>query len=186
MCFYITATLPKNTDIESIRSILDRYNMAFSPIINNNLSSQLRVGELYFRATKDYCDCDTSLGILNREREYQKLLNSKKIKVLRKKKWSESEIDEWIKKKLQKKPSHNKPSITENERQLDIERWKNFIYDLINSKEVFRIGLLKHWYKYGIQNEEFFVKKTVKLSKDEITSEILLNLEEDVLYEFFP
>lgn len=64
MCFYITTTLPKDTDIESIRTILDRYNIAFSPINKSNLISQLRPGELYFRATKDYCDCDTSLGIL--------------------------------------------------------------------------------------------------------------------------
>ena len=63
MCFYITTTLPKKTDIISIRTILDRYNMAFTPIENNFLKSQFRPGELYFRATKDYCDCDTSLGI---------------------------------------------------------------------------------------------------------------------------
>lgn len=179
-------TLPKNIDIESIRVILDKYNMIFSPISNNNLNSQLRPGELYFRATKDYCDCDTSLGILNRERDYQKLLNSKKVKTLKKKKWTESEIDEWIIKKLQKKPSHSKRFITENERQLDIKRWTNFIHDPIESNEISRIGILKHWYKYGLQNEDFTLKRTVKLHVDETTSEILLNLEEDVLYEFSP
>jgi hypothetical protein len=86
MCFYITATLPENSDIESIRLILDKYKMAFSPINNIKLRSQLRPGELYFRATKDYCDCDTSLGILNREMKYRKLLKSKKVRNLRKKK----------------------------------------------------------------------------------------------------
>jgi len=85
MCFYITATLPKNTSIESLKTLLDRYNMAFFPIKNNNVSPQFRLGELYFRATKDYCDCDTSLGILNRKREYQHLLNSKKVRTLKKK-----------------------------------------------------------------------------------------------------
>jgi len=185
MCFYVTTTLPKDIEIESIRTILDRYNMAFSPINNINLSSQLRPGELYFRATKDYCDCDTSLGILNRESEYQMLLNSKKVKTLKKKKWTECEIDEWIRKKLQKKPSHSKRSITEKEQQLDVNRWINLIDDLINSKEVTRIGLLKHWYKYGLQNEDL-TKKNVKLHIDELTSDILLNMEEDVLYEFFP
>ena len=94
MCFYITTTLPKDTNIDSIKTILNRYNMAFSPINNINLRTQLRPGELYFRATKDYCDCDTSLGILNRESEYQVLLSSKKVKTLKKKKWTESEIDE--------------------------------------------------------------------------------------------
>ncbi|NVM19303.1 MAG: hypothetical protein HWN80_16475 [Candidatus Lokiarchaeota archaeon] len=186
MCFYITTTLPENTDIESIRTILDRYNMALSPIKNNNLSSQLRPGELYFRATKDYCDCDTSLGFLNREVEYQKLLNSKKVKTLRKKKWTESEIDEWIRMKLQNKPSHSKSSITQKERHLDIERWTNFILEIINSNEVSRIGILKHWYRYGLNDEEITLKRTVKSSIDEIKPKFLLNLEENVLYEFFP
>lgn len=186
MCFYITTTLPKKADIESIRTIIDKYNMIFTPISNYNIISQLRSGELYFRATKDYCDCDTSLGILNRKREYQKLLNSKKVKTLRKKKWTESEIDEWIIKKLQKKSSHSKCFITEKERQLDIQRWTNFILDLMESKKISRIGILKHWYKYGLQNEDFTLKSTIKMHVDEITSELLLNLEEDVLYEFSP
>ncbi|MFX1328975.1 MAG: hypothetical protein ACFE91_12690 [Promethearchaeota archaeon] len=85
MCYYITTTLPENTNIESIRTILDKYNMDFSPINNNNVRSQLCPEELYFQATKDYCDCDKSLGLLNRDTEYRKLLNSKKVKTLRKK-----------------------------------------------------------------------------------------------------
>ncbi|NVM36659.1 MAG: hypothetical protein HWN81_13775 [Candidatus Lokiarchaeota archaeon] len=186
MCFYITSALPNDTNIESIRTIIDQYNMAFSPINNINLSSQIRPGELYYRATKDYCDCDTSLGILNREREYQKLLNSKKVKTLKKKKWTVGEINDWIRNKLQKKPIHSKGSITEHERQLDIERWINFIIKIIKSKKVSRIGILKHWYKYGLQDEDFTLKRTVKLHIDEVKPELLLDLEEDVLYEFFP
>ena len=186
MCYYITTTLPKDTEIDSIKTILDRYNMAFSPINNINLSSQLRPGELYFRATKDYCDCDTSLGILNRESEYQILLSSKKVKTLKKKKWTESEIDEWIRKKLQKKPSHSKRSTTEKERQLDIDRWVNFILEIINSNKATRIGILKHWYRYGLHDEVITIKRTVKSYIDEAKSELLLDLEEDVLYEFFP
>ncbi len=186
MCYYITATLPEKTDIESIRTILDKYNMAFSPINNNNVRSQLRPGELYFQATKDYCDCDTSLGILNKDTEYQKLLNSKKVKALRKKKWKESKIDEWIRKKLQNKPIHTKRSITEKEKDLDIKRWINFISEIITSNKISRIGIIKHWYRYGINNEEITLKKTVKLYTDKVKSDFLLNLEGDVLYEFFP
>jgi hypothetical protein len=186
MCFYITSTLPKDTDIESIRPILNQYNMAYTPIKNNNLDKQLRPDELHFRATKDYCDCDSSLGFQNRDREYQELLNSKKVKTLRKKKWTEIEIDEWIKKKLKNKPPHTKRSITENERQLDVNRWIDFISEIINKKIVSRIGVLKHWYTHGLQNEEFNITKTVKLHLDELTSELLVNLAEDVLYVFLP
>ena len=76
--------------------------------------------------------------------------------------------------------------MTERERQLDIERWSNFIMDIINSKEVSRIGILKHWYRYGLQEEEITLIRREKLYVDEIKSEFLLNLEENVLYEFFP
>ena len=184
MCFYITTTLPKKTDIESFRDILNKYNMVFSPIDNSTFSSQLRPGELLFRATKDYCDCDTSLGILNQHRAYQKLLNSKKVKTLRKKKWTQSQIDEWIKEKLQKKSPHSKRSITENERQLDAERWGNFIQEIL--KKVKRIGVFKHWYSASIENEAVSIKRTERIDLQELNANYLLNLEEDVLYEFFP
>ena len=184
MCYYITATLPKDTDIESMKNILDRYNMAFSPIINNNLNQQFPPGELYFRATKDYCDCDTSLGFLNRDREYQELLNSKKVKNLKKKKCTERQIDKWIKKKLQTKPPHIKHSITENERNLDIKRWIEFIGEILTSKKTSRIGVMKHWYTRGLQDEYFKIEKKVKLYLDEISPDILTKLAEDVLYEF--
>ena len=186
MCYYITATLPENTDIQSIKTILDKYNMAFSPINNSNVNSQLRPGELYFQATRDYCDCDTSLGVLNRDAEYQKLLNSKKVRILRKKKWTESKINGWIRKKLENKPSHSKRSITEKERHLDIRRWIDFILEIINSNNVSRIGILKHWYKYGLNDEQITIKNTIKSYIDEIKPDFLLNLKEDILYEFFP
>ena len=87
MCYYITATLPKNTFLENFRNLFYKHNMAFSPLTNTNVSAQLRPEELYFRATKDYCDCGTLLGSRNQMKSYQKLLKSKKVKTLRKKKW---------------------------------------------------------------------------------------------------
>ena len=184
MCFYITATLPEKTDIEPVRDILNRYNMLFSPLDNNTFISQLRSGELLFRATKDYCDCNTSLGLLNQDKVYQELLNSKKVKTLRKKKWTQSQIDEWIKEKLQKKTPHTKRSITENERQLDAERWSNFIQEIL--KKVKRIGVFKHWYSASIENEELSIKRTERINLQKLNRNYLLNLEEDVLYEIFP
>ncbi len=103
MCFYITATLPKGTKIVSLRKILDTYKMEFSKIHNPFIESQLRPNELCFRATKDYCDCDTVLGSLNRLQDFQTLNNSKKVKTLKKKNWSEEDINKWIDQKLKTK-----------------------------------------------------------------------------------
>ncbi|MHA1467582.1 MAG: hypothetical protein ACTSP6_05825 [Promethearchaeota archaeon] len=186
MCFYITTSLPKNTKLEELRNLFNKYNMAFSPLKNANISSQLRPEELYLRATKDYCDCGTILGSLNQLKEYQTLLNSKKVKTLKKKKWTEEEIDKWIQEKLNKKESKHGKKRTPLEEELEINRWLDFLHGLLDSKKVSRIGLLKHWYTRGLHDEEIRIKRTEKAQINAVTSDFLLNLEEDVLYEFFP
>ena len=187
MCFYITATLPKDVDLEQLKDTFNEYNMAFNPIKNNNIQSQLRTGELYFRATKDYCDCGTVLGSSNNLQEYQNLLNSQKVRTLKKKKWTDEEIDKWIKEKLQKKGTSTiGKKLTPMEIDEKIKRWLDFLRSLLDNKKASRIGLLKHWYDKGLQTEEITLTRTEKINIDKITSEFLLNLEEDVLYEFFP
>ncbi|KKL57919.1 hypothetical protein LCGC14_1646340 [marine sediment metagenome] len=86
MCFYITATLPKKTSLENLSSIINKYKMDFTEIQNKKIKSQLRSEELYLRATRGHCNCDSILGSLNPQQEYQKLYNSKKVKTLKKKK----------------------------------------------------------------------------------------------------
>jgi len=187
MCFYITATLPKDVDLEQLKDIFNEYNMAFNPIENDNIQSQLRTGELYFRATKDYCDCGTILGSLNNLQEYQNLLNSQKVRTLKKKKWTDEEIDKWIKEKLQKKGSSPiGKKLTPMEIDEKIKRWLDFLRSLLDNKKASRIGLLKHWYDKALQTEEITLTRTEKINIDKITPDFLLNLEEDVLYEFFP
>ena len=187
MCFYITATLPKDVDLEELKDIFNEYNMAFDPIENDNIKSQLRTGELYFRATKDYCDCGTVLGSLNNLQEYQNLLKSQKVRTLKKKKWTDEEIDKWIKEKLQKEGSSTiGKKLTPMEIDEKIKRWLDFVRSLLDDKKASRIELLKHWYDKGLQTEEVTLTRTEKINIDKITPEFLLNLEEDVLYEFFP
>lgn len=187
MCFYITATLPNDVDLEKLKAIFNKYKMAFNPITNINIQSQLRAGELYFRATKDYCDCDTVLGSSNNLQEYQNLLNSQKVRKLKKKKWTNEKIEKWIKEKLQKEGSSTiGKKLTPHEIDKDMKRWLDFLHSLLNNETVSRIGLLKHWYDKDLQNEEITLRRTEKIKIDIISSEFLLKLEEDVLYEFLP
>lgn len=185
MCFYITATLPKNTILEDFRNLFNMYNMAFSPLKNTNVSSQLRPEELYLQATKDYCDCATILGSHNQLKSYQKLLKSKKVKTLRKKKWTEEQIDEWVKQKLNKDKSNHRKKLTPLEEKQEINRWLDLLHGLLDSKKISRIGLLKHWYTKGLHDEEFTIKKTEKVNINTVTSDFILNVEEDVLYEYY-
>jgi len=187
MCFYITATLPKDINLEQLKNIFNEHNMAFNIIKNSKVQSQLRNGELYFRATNDYCDCDTVLGSLNNLQEYQNLLNSQKVRTLKKKKWTDEQIENWIKEKLQKEGTSTiGKKLTPMEREKEINRWLDFLHNILNNKKVSRIGLLKHWYDKDLQTEEITLTRTDKINIDKITSEFLLNLEEDVLYEFLP
>ncbi|TFG16908.1 MAG: hypothetical protein EU533_08665 [Promethearchaeota archaeon] len=187
MCFYITSTLPKDVDLEELKDIFNQFNMAFIPIQNQNIQSQLHAGELYFRATKNYCDCDTVLGSLNNLQEYQNLRNSQKVRSLKKKKWTDEQIDEWIKEKLQKEGSSTLgKKLTSMEIDKETKKWLNFLRSILNNKKVSRIGLLKHWYDKDLQTEEINLTRTEIKPIDKITPEFLLNLEEDVLYEFLP
>ncbi len=186
MCFYITATLPKGTQIENIRNILELYKMEFSEIHNHIVESQLRDGELYFRATKDYCDCDTLLGSLNNLQDFKNLSKSKKIKSLKKKNWSEEQINNWIKEKLKIKKEKSRENFIPAERKEGLDRWINFLHDLLDNKIIPRIGILKHWYTKGLEDEEIQITETKKISINQITPDLLLNLSEDKLYEIFP
>ena len=185
MCFYITATLPKGTDLNKFRHDIEKFEMAFKVIQNDNINSQLRPGELYLRATKSYCDCDTILGSLNRQNEYQTLLNSKKVKTLRKKKWTDEEIDNWINQKLKNKKGEVGRKLTQNERNSEVERWHQFILNILENSNVSHVGILKHWYHGALEDENITLKETRRIQNRNITPDFLLNLEEDILYEFY-
>ncbi|MFW9865908.1 MAG: hypothetical protein ACFFEN_07405 [Candidatus Thorarchaeota archaeon] len=186
MCFYITATLPKGTQVEKFRKLLDEYNMSFSPLHNPLIESQLRPGDLYFRATKEYCDCDTIVGSLNNLQDFQNLYNSKKVKKLKKKKWSEEKINNWIKEKLETKKLEKRNKITPLETKQKVERWVDFLHHILDEKLVSRIGILKHWYTRGLEDEDIKIKKFQRININDLNQNILLNLSEDTLYEFLP
>lgn len=184
LCYYITSTLPEGTKLEDLKPIFEEFNMYFFPVNNKNIKSQLRHGELYFRTTKDYCDCDTVLGSNNPLQEYEKLLKSKKIKSLRKKKWSDEQIQDWIMKKIRSKSHKTSQKKTLSERDEELKKWVDFILYLLEFQKLKRIGLIKHWYNTNLEDENFKIKETKRISIDVLNSDFLLNLKEDILYEF--
>jgi hypothetical protein len=185
MCYYITLKLPNDKELEKVREILYDYNMIFSQINNKSIQSYLNAGQLNFRPTKDYCDCDTAIGAFNRQNEYEKLLQSKKVRNLRKKKWTQKQIDKWIWEKLNKTTPHVKKSVTPMEREKEIKKWNNFLHEIINLESISQIGILKHWYNSNLENEELILKRKENVNLNGVDKEFLMYLEEDVLYEFF-
>ena len=47
------------------------------------------------------------------------------------------------------------------------------------------IGILKHWYHGTLEDENITLKETRRIQNRNITPDFLLNLEEDILYEFY-
>lgn len=185
MCYHITVTLPKKTNLEAIRQVINKCDMAFEPVNNNHVISQLRPGELYFSATKGHCDCDTVLGSLSTSQRYEALLHSKKFKKLKKKGWSKEEINNWIAEKMKtmKKKVGRKYSTVEQNKK--VTRWITFLRELLHTGFISHIGLLKHWYKGALDSEQISIKKTQRVNVERNIEELLLHLEEDILYEFF-
>jgi hypothetical protein len=186
MCYYITATLPKDTKLDSLKPILGNFDMAFSILKNANITSQLRPDEIYLRATKSYCDCNTSLGSLSITPEYNKMLKSQKIRELRKKRWTDEQIHLWILEKINNNKPKGHDNLTSVEKDIEINNWINFITSVLSKNKLTRVGLLKHWYSKGLSDEDFLIKNAKRISVKKLNSSILLNLEDDVLYEFHP
>ncbi|WP_287586672.1 hypothetical protein [Candidatus Borrarchaeum sp.] len=187
MCYYITATLPKGTKIDTLVPIFDNYEMTLSPVNNENVKSQLPFGELYFRPTQGYCDCDTVLGSLDISQKHEALVDSKKVKKLRKKGWSKEKINNWITEKMLKERAkkQKKDKYWPDFRNQQATRWINFLRELLDTGLTFRVGILIHWYNGGLDSEEIEIKKTQRVNVESINAEVLMNLKEDVLYEFF-
>jgi hypothetical protein len=87
---------------------------------------------------------------------------------------------------LKAKQDNKKSKHTLTEESLKLGAWMKFFHTLLENKIVSRVGILKHWYTKGLTDEYFKLKKTERISVNELTNEFLLHLEEDVLYEFLP
>lgn len=185
MCYHLTSTLPKNTNTESFRQVFSKYEMLFMPLNNSYVKSQLKKGEQYFITTKDHCDCDTILGRLSTTKRHDKIMDSKKVKNLRKKGWSEEEIENWIEEKIKKKKVKVGRKIWPELQEKEAKRWIEFISELLETGNISFVGFLKHWYHGNLESEQINIKEIKRIKKDNINVDLLTHIDEDILYEFY-
>ncbi len=184
MCYHFTSTLPKATDLEPIRQVIERYDMAFEPIENPNVASQLRSGELYFVTTKGHCDCGTILGSLSTSKKFNVIMQSKKVHKLRKKGWDDDMIAQWAMDKLKSKKQTQGRKFSPREVEHETNRWIQFLRELQQTGNISHIGLLKHWYSGRLESEQINIKTTEQVNLADVTADYLTKIEDDVLYEF--
>lgn len=189
MCHFITATLPKDTDLKKSEQIFKSHHLGFKEIENLSVAEHLEKGDIYILTTTGMCDCGTVLASQNTDShsvdktQVQKY-KDKAIEKLKAKGWSDAKIRRWQKEnglnaekqKLEEEQAH-KYAMTRT------DDWINFIQDLLNSKATKRIGILVHQYSGGLDNQiKILGKEKVELKN--LTPKFLVELSEDVIYDF--
>ena len=179
MCYYITATVPAESNLEILRQVIKKHSFGFTSLTNSFITAQLPKGSQYYRATDSYCDCDDGFGY---SFHYDRTSNpndlTKHATKLRKKGWSEAKIQRSIQERTlaREKP---RPGIPES-----ADKWIKFLHETISGKQTPKIGLITHFYQGDIETENFHIKSTQTLALTDLRQETILGLEDDVLYTF--
>jgi hypothetical protein len=170
MCKFITVVLPRDVDLLKINSILDKYKLSFQIIKNIFIQEQLPNNELYLKATKNYCDCESGLGGFGTI--YMK---------------SES-VDDLIQLGLKKETLDYLTLENDNKKSKmlkDAEKWLNFINALFKIEKANNIGILLHFYHSNVNDEKFAIKSFFKIHISKVNIEYLTRMEEDILYMIY-
>lgn len=183
MCHYITASLPGSVDLKSIVPVFDSHNVGFELISNAHVTQQLDPQDLYILTSGKHCDCGTALGSLNRDPE-KVVSYERELKKLRKQGWSEAKIQRWLEQKEETNQRHAREDDARVKRgSPELNSWIGLINDLIGSKLTPRLSILLHLYHGAIESERIKIQRRERVKLAEVSSERLMKIEEDVLYE---
>lgn len=181
MCHYITVTLPQTADADSVAPIFRSHKLGFHVISNPHVSAQLEAGDLHI-LTSNSCDCGTALGSLNASAPNDDLSYEPQLKKFRNQGWSETKINRWLEQKEQTKQKHLEARDQESTHELN--QWIRLITDVLQSGNAGKIGLLLHMYHGGIESERIKIPRRERVKLSELIPELLMRMNEDVVYEF--
>jgi len=185
MCHFITATLPQSAKLDSVALLFEAHKLSFKQISNPHILLQLESADTYILTTASHCDCGTALGMLNRSGEPEHVDHGNEIKKFRKQGWSEPKIQRWLEQKQQTKEKYLREDDARAETGTpDAARWVEFITDVLKSGYTRRIGLLLHLYHGGIASERIKILGKEKVKLKELSAKSLMEMKEDVVYEF--
>ena len=182
MCYYVVAALPDQADVESISEIFDKHGrkLASAELAIDGPSIPDDRGLFY--TCQGPCDCDTPIGSRVNGRA-QRGPSDRELSKLRKKGWSQTKIDRWIESKKDSLIKKERKRLSdENSTASGIDHWINLLQEAVSVKGSSRLGLILLW---SPKLHNHLVKKvTVPLS--ELSSDMLKEVEENVLYDFIP
>jgi len=185
MCHFITAAIKTSSAIDNLNDIAKDYNLKFDPIHNSFVEGQIPEGLLYLSKYTWHCDCGTVLGCQYHSSKNEYSVNPKDIQKLKNKGWSQSKIKRWLDEKEKYKKKLKRDAVTNKQnRAPEATEWFEFIKTAVNNQRIGKLCLLLHMYRGGVETEKVKIKKIVKVSISNITSDYLMKIREDVFYQF--
>jgi len=176
MCYILTGVIPNNKTRESTQDLLDtfkRLNLSLSPVQNQSILKQTPNDMQYISLTNNHCDCGTAIG--------SKDENPK----------SREEIIEHLKKSgnFDNEKLMQITKIIGKDQDLigtdkELALWEDFVKKLLLDMHFAYIGILKHSYSKTIEDEEIFIKDTIRVPYSDISKKFLKYIDEDKLYVF--
>lgn len=174
MCQFNLMVIKKESDPESLKSIMLENGFGYLAFENQSLTNQLGTDIQQILTTSLHCDCGSILGI-----EHHALSNDleKEKRKLRKKKWSEAKIERYLNNRL---IEHTKKEYeSELGNQAEANKWIKIISILVEQKG--KVGILFHQFGGSIGKEEIEILKINRVSIEFFNEELLRNFKENQL-----
>ena len=178
MCRFVTAVLPAAAPHEALDALARTYGRRFLRLSSSSVTRQLTPGEACFVTTLGHCDCDEPLGALRRTRDDGDDMARK----LARKGWSENKIARAMAQKREQAIAAH--GVQRRRADDDLSRWLAFVDAVLASGQVDRLGLLLHFYRGGVEDEEVTVRERRRVGRDDDRAALLHGMEQDVLYLF--
>ena len=178
MCYYITGSISGKVTVKELNSVGQEFGLKFETCPNEFVQEQLKSGECYIWKYCDYCDCGTILGSLNKKNVKRREDKIKSEVEKRKRKgWSEAKIQRFLNDKNEGIGQYKSRVETENE----ILEWIDFCKKLFETTPINTFGILIHWYNgdFSLENEKITLNGRIFIDKSELTTNNLLEIEED-------
>ena len=178
MCHFVTGVVSGKITLEEINAVGREFNLRFQIFQNEFVQKQLQDGEIYIQKLCGVCDCDTPIGMLNRNYgNHVKRAKDSDIEKLKRKGWSGMKIQRYMDGKNKKAEQ-----VAKAPAESEIRKWTDFLEKLFAETSVKAFGILLHFYSGGIEAERTTINKRVPIKKSELTARHLLEIEEDALY----
>jgi hypothetical protein len=184
MCHFITAVIDRKAGLDRLNQLGRDNGITFNVCDNDYIKAQLKPSEAYIVKNCRYCSCGTRLGLAKRAQSGDLRIEKREIEKLQRKGWSEHKIRRWVadREKNIEKAKNQFENLTQG-KYSDIENWLMYINGTLSDGAFSHIGLILHWYEHGPENEKVMIKERKFIKIGDLTAQLLLNINEDVIYD---